>query len=133
MVVFCRNVRRVVLELASPGISSIYVDRVAVAVQFPYAGNLKVVPSFVIEISLVKVGRTCFGMSHPVEFPKTVQGHEIRGIFFDTGLSFISRCVSKVISVHSGAVYGIHFRVFPLIEALRLNRCQSQCSQAAGE
>ena len=133
MIVFCRYLRGIVFELASPGISYVDIDRVTVAVQLPNTGNLKIIPTFVVEISLVKVGRACVCVSHPVEFPKTVQGHEICGIFFNAGFSFISRCESKVISVHSGAVCGIHFRIFPLVEALRLNCCQSQCSQAARE
>ena len=78
MIVFCRHLRRIVFELASPGVSYVDVDRITVTVQFPNAGHLKVVPTFVVEISLIEVSRACICMSHPVEFPRTVQGHEIR-------------------------------------------------------
>ena len=78
VIVFCRHLRRIVFELASPGISYVDIDRVTVTVQLPNARHLKVIPTFVVEISLIKVGRSCICMSYPVEFPRTVQGHEIR-------------------------------------------------------
>ena len=78
MIVFCWHLRRIVFKLASPGVSYVDVDRITVTVQFPNAGHLKVVPTFVVEISLIEVSRACICMSHPVEFPRTVQGHEIR-------------------------------------------------------
>ena len=78
MIVFCRYLRGIVFELASPGISYVDIDRITVTVQLPNARHLKVIPTFVVEISLIKVGRSCICMSYPVEFPRTVQGHEIR-------------------------------------------------------
>ena len=58
VVVFRRNFRRVVLELASPRIPDIHIDRVAITVQFPQAGYFQIIPSLVVEVHLVKsVGR----------------------------------------------------------------------------
>ena len=56
--------------MASPGISYVDIDRVTIAVQLPNTGNLKIIPTFVVEISLVKVGRACVCVSHPVNFQR---------------------------------------------------------------
>ena len=79
VVVFRRNFRRVVLELASPRIPDIHIDRVAITVQFPQAGYFQIIPSLVVEVHLVKICRAHICIFYPEEFPVTVQGHKIPG------------------------------------------------------
>ena len=77
MVVFGGNEWGIVSELASPCVSYVHVDRVAVAIQFPHAGHFDVVPAFVVKVGLEEVGWACVSVSHPVKFPKSVQSHEV--------------------------------------------------------
>ena len=77
VVVFCGYEGRVVLELVSPGITDIYIDRITITIQFPYSGHFNVVPSFVVKTSLIEVSRARVCISYPVKFPETVQSHKI--------------------------------------------------------
>ena len=123
VIVFCGDKGRIVLKLVSPGIADIYVNRIAITIQFPNGGYFNIVPAFVVKTCLIKVCRACVCISYPVKFPETVQSHKILRVFFAARFSFISRCIGEIISVHCGAVYGIHFRVFPLVKVLCLDGC----------
>lgn len=58
MVILCRHFGRVVLELVTPGIAYVHINRITVSVQLPYGGNLQVIPAFVVEAGFQKsVGR----------------------------------------------------------------------------
>ena len=39
MIVLCRNFRRVVLELITPSITGVYINRIAITVQFPHSNT----------------------------------------------------------------------------------------------
>ena len=46
------------LELVTPGIAYVHINRITVSVQLPYGGNLQVIPAFVVEAGFQKsVGR----------------------------------------------------------------------------
>ena len=126
MIVLCRNFRRVVLELITPSIAGVYINRIAITVQFPHSGNLQIIPAFVIETYFPEVGRTLVGIAYPREFPGTVQSHVISRLGFLALHGGICRFIGKVISVHGSTVHGIDFRIKPLFKGLCI------CSQSQG-
>ena len=81
MVINGRDLGRVVLELLTPSVTNVYVERISISVQFPYTGHRHIVPSFVVVIGPPEIGRTSVSVLYPKEFPRTVQGHEVLGLF----------------------------------------------------
>ena len=77
MILFGRHLRRVVLELLTPSVAHIDIDRVAIAIKFPYGGHLHVVPSLVVIAYPPEVGRTSLRITYPEEFPSAVECHEV--------------------------------------------------------
>ena len=126
MIVLCRNFRRVVLELITPSITGVYINRIAITVQFPHSGNLQIIPTTVIETYFPEVGGTLVGIAYPREFPGTVQSHVISRLGFLALHGGICRFIGKVISVHGSTVHGIDFRIKPLFKGLCI------CSQSQG-
>lgn len=120
MITFSGHVRRVVLELISPGISDIDIDRVSVAVQFPYGRNLHVVPTFVIEACFPEIGRTCICIFDPEKFPGTIEAHVIGRFFFNGLGSSVCVFVSEKVGMHRCSVDRIDFGILPFFEGLSL-------------
>ncbi len=58
VIVRYRNLRRIVLELVSPGISCVHIDRVTESVEFPHPRNRHLVPAIVVIIRFPETGRT---------------------------------------------------------------------------
>ena len=77
MILFGRHLGRVVLELLTPCVTHIDIDRIAIAVQLPNGRHLHVVPSFVVVAYSPEIGWTSLGITYPEEFPSTVERHEV--------------------------------------------------------
>ena len=84
-----RYMRRVILELVTPGIADIYINGVAIAVQLPYTGHRYIAPSLDVKPRLPIINGTGIGIFHPKELPRTVQGHKACRVFFNPYMSCI--------------------------------------------
>ena len=129
MVILCRHFGRVVLELVTPGIAYVHINRITVSVQLPYGGNLQVIPAFVVEAGFPEISRTGVCILYPVELPGSVQSHVVSWLFFVCFLSCICILKSKVVRVHRRTVYRIYFRIAPFLEGLRTCCKGEDCEQ----
>ena len=130
MVINGRDLGWVVLKLLTPSVTNVYVERISISVQFPYTGHRHIVPSFVVVIGPPEIGRTSVSVLYPKEFPRTVQGHEVLGLFLGVLRCHLGGLVGEEIGVHRGTVYGVDLGISPLI---RLGyRCESQSGKQSG-
>ena len=114
----------------APRVAYIDVERVAMAVQFPYTGHGHCSPRPVVVVRLPEVGGSGVGMAYPVEFPHPVEGHVIVGrLAFATGCLF-GRFIGEVIGVHRGTVDGVDACIVPFGKRLCICREAQQYGQA---
>ena len=76
VVLFDRNVRRIVLELAFPAVADVDVERIPVAVDLPYSRNRHFAPVRIIGLGLEECGGAAVMGLVPFEFPKPVKRHQ---------------------------------------------------------
>ena len=105
MIVLYRHLGRIVPELVLPCIADVVVKGVSVAVEFPDAGHLHVVPSSVIEISVPEISRPFVRILCPEEFPCPVDGHVVGRILRAVRSSLLIIRVCKITCVHRGPVH----------------------------
>ena len=75
MIVFYRHGWRCSVEVSSPGVADVQVDRVAVSVQFPYTWHSHASPRSVVVVCTIEIAWSLVCVSHPVEFPVAVERH----------------------------------------------------------
>ena len=120
MVVGHRHVRRIVLKLVAPGVSGVDIQRIAVSVQLPDAGNGHLAPSLVVEVFLPEIHRTPVGVVDPVEFPQTVKAQIVfRSLHVAAAKCRLVLVIGEIRSAHRSAVHRIHLRILPFLECLR--------------
>ena len=73
MIILDRNLRRIILKMPPPGKTNVHILRITIAVQFPYSGNRHRFPRRIIITNLVKIHRALVQVSHPIEFPRSIQ------------------------------------------------------------
>ena len=77
MIFFNRNVWGIIPVLVSPCVTYVHINRIAVAVQFPYTGDRNIIPPLVVEVLAEKIQGSFIGIPDPVEFPESVKGQVI--------------------------------------------------------
>ena len=121
MVLLDGDVGRVVAEVATPSVTNVYIDRVAIAVQLPHSGNLHIIPALVVERGSVEVGGTLVGILHPVEAPCAVERETICALLVAICALGISHVLENLVGrVHRLAVNCIYVGILPLGKCLRL-------------
>ena len=118
VVVYLRDIRRIVPELVLPRVFHIDIGRISVAVEFPDSGNRHFVPSFVVELRSLEALRPSVQVPGPKELPLAVKAKVLVRMRLVAGLGLCLAFVGKVVGVHRGAVDCVHAGILPLVEAL---------------
>ena len=120
VVVFGRRDGRRILVPAAPGITGIDIDRIAIAVELPQAGDVHPAPGFFDIVGPPEIDGALVRAPHPVEMPFPAQRN-------DLGLIGPER------AVHRKTVDGIDVGILPFGESLGPARSGGQQKQAYGK
>ncbi len=77
MIVLVGHERRIVVEIAAPGVADIEIHRVAVAEQFPVAGHIDKLPAAYVISFFPEVDWSLVAVAYPLEVPLSVERHKV--------------------------------------------------------
>ena len=122
------------MELRGPGIANIFIDRVAVAVEFKQSGHREEFPAAVVVASLEEVLGSIIVMEGEMELPLAFQGEVTRRFLLVGCCGCGHRLISKEVRMRSQGVHPVHGRVEPIrrlpllaLGTARQHRCCGQC------
>ena len=116
MILFNRNVRRIIFILVSPSITYIDINRITISIKLPYCRNTEIIPSVIIISYTEKVIRSFIRTFNPQKFPLTVKCHEIIRFFLNSFICRFKILISEKTCMHRSTINGIYLRILPLLK-----------------